>query len=77
MDYNSLSDDDLVALSQKNYDALSDDGLLFLSNEKPQKRDTTLGEDFGIGMANVASPLIKWGGLVAGGGAGLVGADET
>jgi len=77
MDYNSLSDDDLVALSQKNYDALSDDGLLFLSNEKPQKRDTTLGEDFGIGMANVASPLIKWGGLVAGAGASLVGADDT
>jgi len=43
----------------------------------PKKRDTTLSEDFGIGMANVASPLIKWGGLVAGAGAGLVGADET
>ena len=43
----------------------------------PKKRDTTLSEDFGIGMANVASPLIKWGGLVAGASAGLVGADET
>jgi len=43
----------------------------------PKKRDTTLSEDFGIGMANVASPLIKFGGLVAGAGAGLVGADET
>jgi len=54
----------------------SNDPLGLFSSESP-KRNTTLGEDFGIGMANAASPLIKWGGLVAGAGAGLVGADET
>lgn len=67
MDYNSLSDDDLVALSQKNYDALSDDGLLFLSqSQKPAKRKTTLAEDFGIGLHNAAAPVVKFGGMVAG-----------
>jgi len=33
MDYNSLSDEDLIALSSKKYDALSDDGLIFLANQ--------------------------------------------
>ena len=44
MDYNSLSDDDLIALSKKNYDALSDDGLLFLSKSKPKGTVTGFGE---------------------------------
>jgi len=44
MDYNSLSDDDLIALSKKNYDALSDDGLLFLSKAKPKGTVTGFGE---------------------------------
>jgi len=77
MDYNSLSDDDLIALSQKNYDALSDDGLLFLSQSKQPKRSTTLGEDFKIGGAGVANTLTKATGLAAGGIASAVGATDT
>lgn len=65
MDFNSLSDDDLIALSEKNYNALSDDGLLFLANSKP-KRKTTVGEDLGIGLYNAAAPVVKFGGMVAG-----------
>lgn len=67
MDFNSLSDDDLIALSNKNYDALSDDGLLFLANSKSQpKRNTTVLEDIGIGIHNAAAPVVKFGGMVAG-----------
>jgi len=77
MDFNSLSDDDLIAISQKNYDALSDDGLLFLSQSKQPKRSTTLGEDFKIGGAGVANTLTKATGLAAGGIASAVGATDT
>lgn len=66
MDFNSLSDDDLIALSSKNYDALSDDGLLFLSQTKPQKRNTTVAEDLQIGLHNAAAPIVKWAGMVGG-----------
>jgi len=66
MDYNSLSDDDLIALSQKNYEALSDDGLLFLSKNKT-KRKTTGGENFGIGLGNAGATVAKGLGLIGGG----------
>ena len=77
MDYNSLSDDDLLALSNKNYDALSDDGLLFLANTKQPKRDTTKMEDFQIGLHNAAAPVVKWGGMVAGAIPSYLGDTET
>lgn len=77
MDYNSLSDDDLLALSNKNYDALSDDGLLFLANTKQPKRDTTKMEDFQIGLHNAAAPVVKWGGMVAGAVPSYLGDTET
>ena len=77
MDFNSLSDDDLIAISQKNYDALSDDGLLFLSQSKQPKRDTTKMEDFQIGLHNAAAPVVKWGGMVAGAIPSYLGDTET
>lgn len=78
MDYNSLSDDDLIALSQKNYDALSDEGLLFLAQSKtPEKRKTTVLENFGIGLNQAAQPFVKAGGLIGGGIADAVGATDA
>ncbi len=75
MDVNSLSDDDLIALSNKNYDALSDDGLVFLASQK--KRSPTFGENFGIALNQAAQPFVKASGLIAGGAAGLLGRDEA
>lgn len=75
MSLDNLSDDDLIAISQKNYDALSDDGLLALASVKT-KRKTTLGEDFQIGLGNAASTLTKGVGLLAGGAAGAIGATD-
>lgn len=75
MSLDNLSDDDLIAISQKNYDALSDDGLLALASVKT-KRKTTLGEDFQIGLGNAASTLTKGVGLLAGGAAGALGATD-
>jgi len=75
MDVNSLSDDDLIALSQNNFDALSDDGLVFLASQK--KRKTTFGEDVGIALNQAAQPLVKASGLIAGGAAGLLGKEEA
>lgn len=75
MDVNSLSDDDLIALSQNNFDALSDDGLVFLASQK--KRKTTFGEDVGIALNQASQPFVKASGLLAGGVAGLLGKEEA
>ena len=40
------------------------------------KRKTTLGEDVGISLGNAASTMLRGGGLLAGGLAGTVGADD-
>ena len=53
MDYNSLSDSDLIALSNKDYASLSDDGLLFLTQNK-QPRKTNWTEDIEIGAKQLA-----------------------
>lgn len=49
----------------------TDDPLGLLSNDDPlglfpEKRNTTVGEDLGIGMYNAAAPIVKTLGLVAG-----------
>ena len=66
MDYNSLSDDDLIALSQKNYDALSDDGLLFLSQSKvtPEQSEPSQLKTFGKSFVESIVPSAA--GLAAG-----------
>lgn len=74
MDYNSLSDEDLVALADKNYEALSDEGLLFLTNSS--KRDTTYGEDFQIGLNSALKAPLKFAGLMGGGMASAIGATD-
>ena len=76
MSLDNLSDDDLIALSQKNYDALSDDGLLALASTK-EKRKTTLAENVGISLNTAAQPFVKGAGLLAGGLASAVGATDT
>lgn len=74
MDLTKLSDEDLQSLSIGDMTKLSDEGLNILAGI-PQKRNTTFGEDLSIGLNNAAAPVVKFGGLVAGAGAGLVGAD--
>ena len=48
----------------------------YTSISTPTKRSTTLGEDIGISLGSAGSTVLKGGGLLAGGLAGSVGAND-
>jgi len=71
-----LSDAEIDKLESGGTQYLSDADIAALESSS-NKRNTSVFEDFKIGLNNAAQPVAKWTGMVAGAGARYLGAEDT